>query len=261
MTTSFSETNFCSIHRQYKQDTDIVLSWLTGTGTADWLSANSIATCCKFERACYRFERQDTKASRQNKDRGVRGKAILTIRTKDFEPMVECVTNNMVEPSIPASVERLFQCMLNTCERVTNWFSDYDQGDTQITKQHAVFNQTLDRTFEILRPFVKTNGRKKATEVTAEDFHVHTHALQDNLSKLTVNETVKSKRKTKPSATEDDDVEETVEENFDTFSSLPRVHIERDELELEEFYLTIMMFLVEIIEIGQKILNIWRERA
>ncbi|EFQ89705.1 hypothetical protein PTT_13943 [Pyrenophora teres f. teres 0-1] len=182
---------------------------------------------------------------------------MLTIRTKDFEPMVECVTNNMVGPSISASIERLFQRMLNTRKRVTNWFSDYDQGDTQITKQHAVFNQTLDRTFEILRPFIKTNGRKKATEATAEDFHVHTHALQDNLSKLTINETVKSERKTKPSAAEDDDVEE----NFDTFSSLHRVHIERDELELEEFYLTIMMFLVEIIEIGQKILNIWRERA
>ncbi|KAI2481794.1 hypothetical protein Ptr902_06175 [Pyrenophora tritici-repentis] len=147
--------------------------------------------------------------------------------------------------------------MLNIRKRVTNWFRDCGQEDIQITEQHAAFKEILDKTLDILRPFIKTNRRKKATEATAEDFHAHTHILQDNLSNHTINETVKSQQRTKPTVAEDDNAEESVEENGYTFFGLPRVHIKRDKRELEvEVYFEIMTFLVEIQEIGDTILDI-----
>jgi hypothetical protein len=148
--------------------------------------------------------------------------------------------------------------VLDTRKKVTTWFGNH--GDNDATGRHAAFNNDLEETLNVLKPYIRPHRPRKAAEAAAESFYMNTESLESDFERINVDEapTVHATKVDDVGTKEEIMNQDNAEENEDSLPMLPSVQIEKDESELsEEFFFTIQMFLLEIYEIGQEVLNTW----
>jgi hypothetical protein len=166
------------------------------------------------------------------------------LKTTEFEPIAEIISENASKIPFPYSVETVFDRVISGRKAVNEEHRSLPKGKRKPAqdKSHEHFIAIVERAYENLKPYVTVKLRKETKPSAA--------TVENSFTGLTVEDTSESP---------DAGVTELDQDAEDELPNVPPVEVEKSQEELEDdFHFQIWMLLDELHKIEAVALDLWK---